>query len=231
MSIAKELSKLQKYGVEEELVSPYLAAKAEWDERIGSARVQAYNWRIYALGSIVLNIILGIGLIYQSSKATVIPYVVRVNSDGIAQTVGTPEQITYVPKEAEIKYFLTQFVQKIRSLSLDPVVSKQNWVSAYASLTRSAAQKMNKYIGEDNPALKLGKQTIQVGVSVIVPISKDTYQIRWQEQVFDKDGASIETYKMTGIFSIIVLQPTNQKELLANPLGLYIKDFSYNKEF
>jgi len=230
LSIAKELSKLQKYQTEEELISPYLAAKAEWDERIGSARVQAYNWRICALGAILLNILLGVGLIYQSSKTTVIPYVVRVNSDGIAQSVGTPEQMNYVPKEVEIKYFLTQFVQKIRALSIDPVVSKHNWVSAYAFLTQTAAQKMNNYIKEDNPITKLGKITTQVEINVIVPISKDTYQIRWQEKVFDKDGGSVETYKMTGIFSIIVSPPTDQKELLSNPLGLYIKDFSYNKE-
>ena len=28
--------------------SPYQKAKSAWDERIGSARVQAYNWRAMA---------------------------------------------------------------------------------------------------------------------------------------------------------------------------------------
>ena len=36
-------------GVEE---TPYTRARGEWDDRIGSARVQAANWRLAALLSI-----------------------------------------------------------------------------------------------------------------------------------------------------------------------------------
>ena len=32
-------------------VTPYQAPQQQWDERIGSARVQARNWRLMALGS------------------------------------------------------------------------------------------------------------------------------------------------------------------------------------
>lgn len=230
MSIAKELSKKQIYHSDEKIVSPYVAAKAEWDDRIGSSRVQAYNWRLFALISISLNIILSFGMIYQSTKSSVIPYVVKVNSEGIAEAIGPAKQSNYIPQQAEIKYFLAQFVQKIRTVPLDPVVSKQNWISAYGFLGQSAAQKMNDLVKQDNPVNKLGKITTQIEINVIVPISKDTYQIRWQEKVFDKSGVPLESYKMTGIFSIFLSTPTTEKELLSNPLGIYIKDLSYNKE-
>jgi len=230
LNIAKELLKKQTHKNNEENITPYLAAQAEWDNRIGSSRVQAYNWRIFALGSIVLNIILSLGMIYQSSKSSVVPYVVRVNSDGIAQAIGPAKQSNYVPQQAEVKYFLSQFVQKIRTVPSDPVISKQNWISAYSFLGQTAAQKMTAYIKSDNPSEKLGKVTTQIEISVIVPISKDNYQIRWQEKVFDKSGSQLESYKMTGIFSVFFDAPSDEKELLSNPLGIYIKDFSYNKE-
>ena len=35
-------------------MTPYQKAAQVWDERIGSARVQAHNWRLMALGSLAL---------------------------------------------------------------------------------------------------------------------------------------------------------------------------------
>jgi len=38
------------YGRMPEPVTPYQKAAQVWDERIGSARVQARNWRLMAFG-------------------------------------------------------------------------------------------------------------------------------------------------------------------------------------
>ena len=38
------------YGRTPEPVTPYQKAAQVWDERIGSARVQAKNWRLMAFG-------------------------------------------------------------------------------------------------------------------------------------------------------------------------------------
>ena len=38
----------QRYGKSPEPVTPYQKAEQMWDERIGSARVQAKNWRLMA---------------------------------------------------------------------------------------------------------------------------------------------------------------------------------------
>ena len=45
-----------RYGETPEPVTPYQKAAQVWDERIGSARVQAHNWRLMALGSLVLSL-------------------------------------------------------------------------------------------------------------------------------------------------------------------------------
>ena len=43
------------YGKSPEPETPYQKAAQVWDERIGSARVQAKNWRYMAFGSLILS--------------------------------------------------------------------------------------------------------------------------------------------------------------------------------
>ena len=42
------------YGKSPEPETPYQRASQVWDDRIGSARVQARNWRFMAFGSLAL---------------------------------------------------------------------------------------------------------------------------------------------------------------------------------
>jgi type IV secretory pathway TrbF-like protein len=220
----------KRYAPQGEPVTVYQKAKLEWDHRYGSWIVQAKNWRLAAIGAIGVSMLLTLGLIYQSSKSTVTPYVVRVNNDGIAQAIGPAKEANYTPKETEIRYFLSQLVQKTRSIPLDPVVAKQNWLTVYNFLRQGAAYKMNSYVQTANPLAKVGTETVQVEINVIVPLSANSYQIRWKEAVFTKEGALAETARMTGIFAIELATPKTEKELLANPLGIYVKDFSWSKE-
>lgn len=43
------------YGKTPQPETPYQKAAQIWDERIGSARVQAKNWRYMAFGSLILS--------------------------------------------------------------------------------------------------------------------------------------------------------------------------------
>ncbi|MFT9377337.1 VirB8/TrbF family protein, partial [Komagataeibacter saccharivorans] len=76
-----------RYGITPEPVTPYQKAAQAWDERIGSARVQARNWRLMAFGSLFLSAGLGAGLVWQSVRGTVVPWVVQVDRLGQAQGV------------------------------------------------------------------------------------------------------------------------------------------------
>ena len=221
---------LQNYRPEGLPETPYLLAKQEWDNRIGTARVQAANWRLCALGLLCLCFILTFGMINANQKSKITPYVVRVGQDGAAQAVGPAMEMNYLPQVPEIKYFLAQFVKKTRSLPLDYVIAQQNWHSAYMYLTQAAAIKMNAMVNKANPFQNIGSKTVQVEMNVIVSLSKDSYQVRWKETVFEKEGAPVDSYRMTGLFTICFIEPKTEKEVMENPLGIYIKDFSWDKE-
>ncbi len=62
--------------------TPYQKAAQVWDERIGSARVQAANWRLMAFGALILAAGLSAALVWQSTRGTITPWVVQVDRLG-----------------------------------------------------------------------------------------------------------------------------------------------------
>ncbi len=74
------------YGRTPAPVTPYQKAAQVWDERIGSARVQAKNWRLMAFGSLILSAGLASGLVWQSTQGSITPWVVEV--DRLGQAAG-----------------------------------------------------------------------------------------------------------------------------------------------
>src|SRR3546814_2123801 len=88
-----------RYGDTPEAVTPYQKAQQLWDERLGSARVQARNWRLMAFVCLSLATGLAAGLIWQSAQSRVTPYVVEVDRLGGVQAVG-PAVRPYKPDAA-----------------------------------------------------------------------------------------------------------------------------------
>jgi len=210
--------------------SAYQRAKEVWDNRIGNARLQAYNWRLAFFGALALCFVLVGGLIYQSTKSAVAPYIVEVGPGGELLAVSKAVQAKGLPNDPQVKYFLIKWIKDMRDMPLDVVVKKQAWISAYGYMRQKAALKMNEIIKAENPMSKIGQETISITPAAIVKMSESTYQIRWTEDVFSKEGAKKESYRMTGLISVDFSAPKTEKEIMSNPLGLYIKDFSWSKE-
>jgi type IV secretory pathway TrbF-like protein len=61
-------------------------------------------------------------------------------------------------------------------------------------------------------------------------ISDNSYQVQWSEQAFDRNGVLVESVRYTGIFNITIQEPTTEKMILSNPLGLFIDFFSLSQE-
>ena len=93
------------YGRTPEPVTPYQKAAQVWDERIGSARVQAKNWRLMAFGCLFLTASLAGSLVWQSAQETITPWVVEVDRLGQAQTVA-PANSAYQPTDPQIAFHL-----------------------------------------------------------------------------------------------------------------------------
>jgi len=106
-------------------------------------------------------------------------------------------------------------------VSIDPVVLRENWLSAYNYATDQAALTLNTYANENDPFADIGQRSVTVDVTSIVRSSEDSFEIRWREKSF-RGGALLDAQTYTASLSIITKAPTDAETLHRNPLGLYI---------
>lgn len=135
---------VQRYGRTPEPETPYQRAGQAWDERIGSARVQARNWRLMAFGSLALSGGLASGLAWQSPQSRVTPYVVEVDRLGEARAVNEAEA-GYRPTDPQIAWHLSRFIANVRGRSLDPVLVRKGWLDAYDFTTKRGSEFLGGY--------------------------------------------------------------------------------------
>src|SRR5260221_10619986 len=90
-----------RYGRTPEPETPYQRAAQVWDDRIGSARVHAKNWRLIAFGSLALSMGLAGGLVLQSTHRSIVPRGVPVDKLGQAQA-GPPAPADHTPNHPQI---------------------------------------------------------------------------------------------------------------------------------
>ncbi|MDO8771093.1 MAG: conjugal transfer protein TrbF [Burkholderiaceae bacterium] len=209
-------------------VTPYQAAGQVWDERLGSSRVQARNWRLMAFGCLGLALVMAGALAWRANQSLVTPYVIEVDAAGQVRAVGeaaTP----YKPTDAQIAFHLARFVTNVRSLAIDPVVVRQNWLEAYEFATDRAAATLNEYARANDPFARVGQQSIAVEVTSVVRASDNTFQVRWIERSY-ANGALSTTERWTAMLSIVVQAPRTEERLRRNPLGIYVNGLSWSRE-
>ncbi|WP_027554911.1 conjugal transfer protein TrbF [Bradyrhizobium sp. Cp5.3] len=217
-----------RYGETPEPVTPYQKAAQVWDERLGSARVQAGNWRLAALAAISLSGVLGLVILAQIARSGVVPYVVEVDRLGEVRAVG-PAFEAYQPSDAQIAHFLARFIEDVRSLSIDPVVVRTNWLRAYDFVTDRGAQALNDYARDADPFTKIGSRTVTVEVTSVVRASGDSFEIRWKENTYE-NGSIAKTERYTGLATAVLKPPTDAEILRKNPLGLYVHSLNWSRD-
>lgn len=208
--------------------TPYQRATQLWDDRIGSARVQAANWRLMAFGCLIIA---GIALgddIRGHLRSTVTPYVVQVDRFGQAQAVA-PATTDYQPNDPQIAYFLARFVERVRGLSVDPIVVRQSWLDAYDQITSRAKPVLDAYAQGADPFGKIGHRAVSVEVTSVVRASDRSFRVAWVESAY-QDSTAEPAQRWTGILTVVVQTPRTEEKLRKNPLGIYIDAIAWSRE-
>ncbi|MAY39075.1 MULTISPECIES: conjugal transfer protein TrbF [Spongiibacter] len=217
-----------RYSESPEPATPYQAAAQAWDERIGSTRVQAKNWRLMAFGCLSLALLMAGGLVWRSAQSIVTPYVVEVDTGGQVRAVGeaaTP----YRPDDAQTAHHLARFITLVRSLSIDPVVVRHNWLDAYDYTTDRGAAVLNDYARTHDPFARIGQESVTVQINSVVRASDSSFQVRWSEHRF-VNGAAAGIERWTAVVSIVLQTPRTERRLRRNPLGIYVNGLSWSRE-
>jgi type IV secretion system protein TrbF len=217
-----------RYGTTPAAETPYQKAGQVWDERIGSARVQARNWRLAFFGALLMSAGLAADLVWQSARGTITPWVVEVDKLGQAQAVA-PAAADYRPTDPQIAWYLAHFVEDVRSLPADPIVLRQNWLDAYNYVTDKGALALNDYARTADPFSKIGKTQVAVEISSVIRASDNSFQVDWIERRY-VDDALASTEHWSAILTITIQTPTDADRLKKNPLGIYVHALNWSKE-
>ena len=217
-----------RYGTTPEPVTPYQKAAQVWDERIGSARVQARNWRLMAMGCLALSAGLSAALAWQSTRSSVVPYVVEVDNLGAAQAVA-PALAEYRPTDPQIAWHLARFVEHVRQVPADPIVLRQNWLRAYDFATDRGAVALNDHARVNDPFAQVGDTQISIEVSSVIRASDTSFRVAWIERRYE-NGQLATTARWTAILTVVLQPPRDAERLRANPLGVYVHAINWSRE-
>ena len=217
-----------RYGRTPEPETPYQRAAQAWDERIGSARVQARNWRLMALGELFLIAGLAAALVWQSARGTIVPWVVQVDRLGEAQAVA-PAIANFRPTDPQIAWHLARFIEQVRGIAADPIIVRQNWLRAYDFATDRGALALNDFARASDPFGRVGRQQVAVEVSSVIRASDDSFRVAWIERTYE-NGQLARTERWTAILTIVVQPVRDAERLRKNPLGIFVHAINWSRE-
>ncbi|WP_300058389.1 conjugal transfer protein TrbF [uncultured Roseobacter sp.] len=217
-----------RYAKTPDPVTPYQKAAQVWDERMGSARVQARNWRLMAIGCLATTAIFGLALVWQSTQGTIIPYVVEVDRLGAARTVA-PATANYRPTDPQIAFHLARFIENVRQVPADPIVLRENWLRAYDFTTDRGSVALNDFARENDPFARVGEVQVTAEISSVIRASDSSFRVAWTERRY-VNGQLAVTERWTGILSVVVQPPRDADRLRKNPLGVFVHAINWSRE-
>lgn len=219
--------------------NPYLNARRTWNDNAKKLALEKENLVIIALLALLIALSGVAGVIYVGSQSKFVPYIIKVDQLGQALAVGPAETLTEPNQQLVIRSKLAAFINEARLVTPDTKVQSNAIYSVYGSLTQNdpAMAKMNQWYNEteqSQPFIRAQKETVSVQIDSALPLSDLTWQVDWTETTRDRQGFEVKPpEKWRAIMTIYLVPPTNETseaQLYKNPLGLYVKDFSWSKQ-
>lgn len=218
------------FGASAPVDTPYMRAQQVWDDRLGSARSQAANWRLATFASMAITAVTLCGYIAERSNTHVATYVVPVDQAGRPGRVELAGR-TYQPTKAETAYFLADWVGWIRSRSpTDAVVNAANALRAYNFVDGAGRGQLDEIEKASSAAMQATpNQAVTIQVQAVIQRSPTSYQVNWTETVY-RDGDTTKITHWTGLFGTVVKPPRDEAALRRNPLGLFVNSVQISQE-
>ena len=211
-------------------LSPWLAAKQEWNERYGDLISRARNWRVAALLALLLAVVEAGGLIALSLRSKTVPFIVAVDSIGHVIGSGTADQAPVIDDRMK-RAALYQWIQDLRMVIADPLVQRRSIDRVYSLIGQGTPAQMfiTDWYRNNTPFDRARTETVAVDVRTVLPTTSRTYEIEWTETTRDHAGSVVGSQNWKGVFTIAVNPPTDEKLAHINPLGIYVIDTSWSK--
>ena len=227
------------------MASAYTEAWKPWDDRLADHVIAKRNWQL-AFGAVALiALALAICVMWLSARIRYVAYVVQVDKLGYALEQAHPLTPTTSPDVVTrmVRYEVALYIRQARSVSNDPAVEQQavNNLLAHTVKLSAADRFLDAYYHNDhaarNPFVIGMHRTVNVQIESILPLSAKTWEVRWQEDVRDLNGAEVSapTHWEAQLTTEITTpteagtDPKDSDSLLNNPLGFQVSQIDWTK--
>jgi len=209
--------------------NPFLAGRTEAAERYGYLSNNAAQWRRISAILILCCAACVFAVILMAGRVTVVPYIVQVDAHGYEIAI-EPVAPSRVDARLIIAH-IGRYVWSLKTVFNDPEAQLHlmNFVYSTTPLNTPAERKYQDYFNANNPVVIGETETVHVTVNSVLSMSAETWQAEWTEERFSIIGDKLGTKHYRGIFSTAIVTPSAMREVLANPLGIFITDFNFSE--
>ncbi len=215
--------------------NPYLNARRTINEYNGALIQSRHMWQAAALLALMVAIGAVGGVIYIGSQSKFVPYVIEVDKLGQASAVRRADRAAVVD-ERVVHATLASFVHDARMVSFDRNVQNDAIWRVFALLQSGdpATSKITEYMKDPatSPTQRAAETSVGIEISSVLRQTDETWEINWTEKVWNRQGVRMEQYRMRGLATIYFVPPTTtttEEEIRRNPLGLYVRDFTWSR--
>ena len=212
-------------GAEE---TPYVRARREWDDRYARQARAVRNWQIATLLALLMAAGLAAGLVLLASQSQITPYVVEVDRHGDAVAFGPAERLGPAD-ERLLRYFLGRYVQSLRTVVADADAQRHLIREAYAFTTGEATAFLNDHYSRANPFELAQHAPRSVEVTSLLKVAETAWRAQWVERARPGLGRAVRESHWQAVLVVDQTPPTDTDTLLANPLGLYVTEITWQR--
>lgn len=218
--------------------NPYLAARRSWNDHVGAVMTSRQTWQVMGILCLMIALASVGGIIHIGSQSKFIPYIIEVDKLGQALAV-SPAQLIATPDQRVVHSAVASFINDARIVTPDIALQRKAVFRVYSMLSANdpATAKANQWFNgteESSPFTRATKETVSIEIHSVIPQTPDTWQVDWIEIVNDRQGiVQGEPFRMRALVTVYTIPSTPQtteEQVRMNPLGIYVRDFSWSKQ-
>lgn len=239
MSIADTLKNLFSRKHDDiETENPYLNARRSKNDLSAASTENRQMWQLFGIMCLLILLAAVGGLTYIGSQSKFVPYIVELDKLGQTNAVA-PADLAAVADPRVVHSSVAAFITDLRSVTPDVALQRRAIFRAYSMLSTKdpATVKVTEWFkgSEDSdPFKRAAKETVDIEISSVIPQSSETWQVDWVETTRDRQGVKkgppVRWRALVTVYVVEFNSKTTEAQFRMNPLGLYVRDFSWSKQ-
>jgi type IV secretion system protein VirB5 len=85
-----------------------------------------------------------------------------------------------------------------------------------------------------SPFKRAVKETVSTEIVSVIPQTPETWQVDWMETTRDRQGVAkaqgVRMRALVTVYTVASTSSTTEEQIRNNPLGIYVRDFSWSRQ-